>query len=80
MVPLGRTPSPPVNKENYLNALTDLGETISNLKINEGSSSKEPSQVNKETQTESSEILKSKNAETQTDLHRDNIATQTYRK
>ena len=78
MVPLGRTPSPPVNQENYLNALTNLGETISNLKINEGSSSKEPSQVNKETQTESSEILKSKNAGTQTDLHRDNIATQTY--
>ena len=77
MVPLGRTPSPPVNKENYLNALTDLGETISNLKINEGASSKKPSQVNRETQTESSEIQKS-NAGTQTDLQRDNFATQTY--
>jgi len=77
MVPLGRTPSPPVNKENYLNALTDLGETISNLKIIEGSSTKKPSQVNKETQTESSEILKF-NAGTQTHLQRDNTATQTY--
>ena len=49
MVPLVRTPTPPVSKEKYLNALTDLGETISNLKIIEGSSSKKPSQVNKET-------------------------------
>ena len=77
MVPLGRTPSPPVNKENYLNALNDLGETIGNLKISEGASSKKTGQVNRETQTESSEIQKS-NAGTQTDLQRDNTATQTY--
>ena len=77
MVPLGRTPTPPANKEKYLNALTVLGETISNLKINEDSCRKKPSQVNRETQTESSEILKSRNAGTQTDIQRETTTTTT---
>ena len=75
MVPLGRIPTPPVSQEKYLNALSDLGETISNLKIDEGSIRKKNAHINKETQTESSEIPKS-NAGTQTGLQSDNKATQ----
>ena len=80
MVPVGQNQSfSPDNKETYLNALSKLGETISKLKVTGDSNRKKPSpsQVSKETQTDSYDIPKTHEG-TQTDLQRCDMETQTF--
>ena len=77
MVPIGQNQTfSPDNKETYLSALSKLGETISKLKVAGDSNREKPSQVSKETQTDSSEIPKTHEG-TQTDLQRCDMGTQT---